>query len=80
MAAMGTIDGGWYPLLHDISAVFFFIVLFILVITHTIVLRDMYNWDPSVMSKTSCWIKTILGLYVALVWVYTVIGLVTQPS
>jgi hypothetical protein len=42
MIAMGTIDGAWYPDLHTYSAVFFFLMLFIMVITKTIVIYDMY--------------------------------------
>jgi hypothetical protein len=42
MIAMGTIDGMGYPDLHTESAVFFFITLFLIVMTQTVVVRDMY--------------------------------------
>ncbi len=77
---MGTIDGAWYPDLHTYSAVFFFIMLFILVMTHTLVLRDMYHWDSSVMSRKSYLIKSILAGYVGIVWIYTLTGLLTHPQ
>lgn len=80
MIAMGTIDGGWYPDLHTISAVFFFLILFIIVMTKTLVIWDMYQWDTSFISKKSVVIKVILGGYTALVWIYTAINLVLHPD
>ncbi len=77
---MGTIDGNWYPDLHTNSAIFFFVTLFLIVITQTIVLRDMYLWDSTVLSRKSYLVKIVLALYVAIVWAYTLIGLVTHPS
>lgn len=77
---MGTIDGKWYPDLHTNSAIFFFVTLFLIVMTQTLVLRDMYLWDPTVISRKSYLIKVILALYVAIVWAYTLTGLVTHPS
>lgn len=80
MIAMGTIDGAWYPDLHTISAVFFFLMLFIIVMTKTIVIYDMYQWDTSFMVKRSLIIKVILGVYVAIVWVYTGVSLALHPE
>jgi len=80
MIAMGTIDGMWYPDLHTNSAIFFFLTLFLIVMTQTLVLRDMYLWDSSVISRNSYIIKLILAIYVAIVWVCTLTGLVTHPS
>ena len=80
MTAMGTIDGGGYPNLHTISAVFFFIMLFIIVMTQTIVLRDMYLWDSTVLSRKSIMIKSVLGIYVAVVWGFSLYGLLTKSS
>lgn len=80
MIAMGTIDGNWYPDLHTISAVFFFITLFLIVMTQTLVLRDMYLWDSSILSRKSYIIKILLAVYVAIVWVGTLVGLIVNPS
>ena len=77
---MGTIDGNWYPNLHTNSAVFFFITLFIIVMTQTIVVRDLYLWDASVLSRKSYLLKMVLAIYVAVVWVGSLIGLVLNPS
>lgn len=78
--AMGTIDGNGYPDLHTDSAVFFFLMLFILVLTKTIVIRDMYRWDTSFISTRDLWLKMLLGVYVALVWAFTLTGLVLNPQ
>jgi hypothetical protein len=80
MIAMATIDGAWYPDLHTDSAVFFFLMLFIIVMTKTIVIHDMYQWDSSVISKKSLTIKSILAIYVALVWIWTGISLALHPG
>lgn len=78
--AMGTIDGNGYPDLHTNSAVFFFVMLFLIVMTQTIVIRDMYKWDSSVLSQKSYFIKLALGIYVACVWFFSLYGLITKPS
>jgi hypothetical protein len=51
LAAIGTIDGDGYPDIHSIGAVFFFIVLFLIVVSSTIVLRNMNHWDSTVLSR-----------------------------
>ena len=51
MAAIGTIDAAGYPNLHSIGAVYFFIILFFMALVITLVLRDMRQWDTSVMSR-----------------------------
>jgi hypothetical protein len=79
MIAMGTIDGAWYPDLHTNSAVFFFLMLFIIVMTKTIVIYDMYQWDTSFMVKRSLIIKVIFGTYVGIVWIYTAVSLALHP-
>ena len=80
MIAMGTIDGKWYPDLHTNSAIFFFVTLFVIVMTQTIVIREMYQWDSTMISRKSYLIKIVFALYVALIWVYCVTGLVREPS
>ena len=71
---MGTIDGKGYPALHSNSAVFFFLTLFIIVMTQSIVVRDLYLWDSSVLSRKSYLIKMVLAIYVAIVWVGALAG------
>jgi hypothetical protein len=66
MIAMGTIDGMWYPDLHTNSAIFFFVVLFLIVMTQTLVLRDMYLWDSTVITQKSYLIKMVLAVYVSM--------------
>lgn len=80
MIAMGTIDGQWYPDLHTNSAIFFFVTLFVIVVTQTIVLRDIYLWDSSIMTQKSFLIKMILAIYVVIVWVCMLIGVLTHPD
>lgn len=63
LAAIGTIDGNGYPIIHDIGAVFFFVVLFLLAVTITLVLRDMHSWDPTVLNRTSYLLKTLFAAY-----------------
>jgi hypothetical protein len=79
MIAMGTIDGKWYPDLHTNSAIFFFVTLFVIVMTQTLVIRDIYQWDSTIISRKSYLIKMVFAVYVALVWVYCVTGLVLEP-
>lgn len=80
MIAMGTIDGMWYPDLHTNSAIFFFVVLFLIVMTQTLVLRDMYLWDSTVITQKSYLIKVVLAVYVAIVWVFSLVGLILHPD
>jgi len=76
MIAMGTIDGKWYPDLHTNSAIFFFVTLFVIVMTQTLVIREIYQWDSSIISRKSYFIKMIFAIYVLSIWIYSVTGLV----
>lgn len=78
--AMGTIDGNGYPDLHTNSAIFFFVMLFLIVMTQTVVVRDMYLWDSSVLSQKSYLIKLALAIYVACVWTFSLYGLLTKSK
>lgn len=78
LAAIGTIDGAGYPDIHSIGAVFFFIVLFLVVVISTIVLRDMHLWDSTVLSRTSYVTKAGLTLYLVLLMTYCLYGLATE--
>jgi hypothetical protein len=80
MAAMATIDGGWYPDLHTEGAVFFFVFLFLIVISQTLVLRDMHKWDSTVLTPSSYVMKSILMIYVAMIWIYCLYGVITHPD
>ncbi len=80
MIAMGTIDGMFYPDLHTNCAIFFFVTLFLIVMTQTLVVRDMYLWDSSIISRKSYIIKLILAVYVGIVWVCCVYGLLVKSS
>lgn len=56
-AAIGTIDGSGYPSIHGIGAVIFFVALFFIATIMTLVLIDMYNWDPSIIARKSILLK-----------------------
>lgn len=78
LAAIGTIDANGYPIIHDIGAVFFFIVLFLIAMTVTLVLRDMHAWDPSVISRKSYLAKSLFALYLIGLVVYCLIDLLLR--
>jgi predicted neutral ceramidase superfamily lipid hydrolase len=73
LAAIGTIDGDGYPIIHDIGAVFFFIILFLLSMIITLVVRDMHFWDPSAITRGSFLSKTLFAVYLIIMVIYCVI-------
>lgn len=76
LAAIGTIDGNGYPIIHDIGAVFFFIMLFLLAMVITLTIRDMHEWDPSAITRSSILYKTLAAVYLIGMLVYCVILLI----
>lgn len=72
LAAIGTIDGLGYPIIHDIGAVFFFIILFVLSVLVTLIVRDMYDWDPSAITRSSYNWKTIFAGYLIIMAIYCI--------
>ena len=73
LAAIGTIDGEGYPAIHDIGAVFFFIILFLLAMIITLVVRDMHFWDPSAITRSSFLSKSSFAFYLILMVLYCVV-------
>ena len=55
--AVGTIDGADYPKIHNLGAIFFFIVLFIAAGTITLVVSEMHRWVSCVVSPESLWLR-----------------------
>ena len=76
LAAIGTIDGNGYPVIHDIGAVFFFIVLFLLAIIITLVVRDMYSWDSTFVNRNSFLSKTLFAGYLIGMVIYCLVDAV----
>jgi hypothetical protein len=72
--AIGTIDGAGYPDLHTFGAVFFFIALFVVAGAVTMVMREMHNWDPKLVSRKSMLAKTVVFGYIVLVTIYCIVG------
>jgi len=77
LAAIGTIDGDGTGTIHGVGAVFFFVVLFVIAVSVTLVIRDMFDWDTTVLSHSSILIKSGLTLYVCICAVYCIIGSLT---
>lgn len=78
--AVATIDGHGTTKIHGPGAVFFFIVLLIVVGAVTIVLREMKSWCSSVISDRSRLIKTSILIYLIGVLVYCIIGLLLKKE
>jgi len=78
LAAIGTIDGAGYPDLHSYGAVFFFVLLFFIAVVITLVLRDMHEWDSTVLNRTSFITKSVIALYLILMVLYCVVGALLQ--
>jgi len=80
-AAIGTIDGKHpLPRIHSIGAVFFFILLFVVALNVTLLVRDIYKWDPSVISYKSKLMKTIIIVVLTIVVGYCVLGVVVDSK
>lgn len=71
--AVGTIDGAGYPIIHLIGSIFFFILLYVVAGAITIVLRELHNWDPTVINPRSLLIKRIIVGYISGVAFYCAI-------
>jgi hypothetical protein len=71
---IATIDGGKLPLIHILGALFFFLTLLAVTTNCTLILRDMYQWCPSIIPRFSLFIKELIAVYVILVFIYSAIG------
>lgn len=73
LIAMATVDGKGTGSAHSIGAVFFFIILYVMVVNITFLCINMRNWDSSFMTKRSLFLKKIVNTYFNLMWGYMVI-------
>ena len=78
LIAIGTIDNSGTGDAHTVGAVFFFIILFILIMLKTILIIKMRNWDTTFMGRNSYISKLLLGVYLLSVWIYCLIGLIFE--
>jgi hypothetical protein len=65
--AVATIDGAGYPIIHLIGSIFFFLFLYVVAGAMTIVLREMHNWDITVISRSSLLLKRVIVGYITVV-------------
>jgi hypothetical protein len=72
--AIATIDGLDRPAIHGIGAVFFFIMLYVISTSISIVMRDMHEWDSASISRNSTMLKSAMSLYLFGVALYFIIG------
>lgn len=72
---IGTIDSGKTGKIHDVSAVVFFVLLFSLTLVMTYLLWKMRNWDASIMSAESWFMKRLTCFYILAVWIYCIYGI-----
>ena len=72
--AIETIDGEGEGPLHTPSALIFFIVWEIAIVYITFYLYELSEWDSSIISARSMRLKSLLAIYVSLVWIYCLYG------
>ena len=64
--------------MHAVGAVYYFLVLFVMLIGLTTVAYNMRQWDANFMKRGSLWVKILLSAYLAGVWIYALIGLIFE--
>lgn len=77
---IATIDGKGTGSAHDINAVTFFVIWFIVIMAMTVYTTKLYNWDTTVITPYSLRLKQAIAGYIALVWLYCVVGLITESG
>lgn len=78
LAAIGTIDTGGTGNIHTIGAVYFFICLYFMVTNFTIISIKMHRWDARSMTRSSVIKKVVVAGYLSIVWIYCLIGLISE--
>lgn len=78
MITMGTIDDAGTITAHDIGAVVYFVSFFLVVVNLTIVAYKMRRWDTSFLTPNSYRLKIIITIYLVALWVYCIVGLITE--
>lgn len=76
--AIGTIDSAGYPSIHGIGAVFFFVILFLVAGVVTLVVRELHNWNPSLVTGRSVTVKIMVFGYIVGVAIYCLIGSLSE--
>ena len=76
MTAIGTIDGGGTGTAHTVGAVYFFILLYFNVVNISVVCYKIYQWDARSFSRSSIYKKSLLSIYLTIVWFYCLFGLI----
>jgi hypothetical protein len=76
--AIATIDASKRPPIHGIGAVFFFILLYVISTSLTLVIRDIRAWDTTITSRASIILKTIFSGYLLAVVIYFIIGSILE--
>jgi hypothetical protein len=77
---IGTIDGNGTGDLHTTCAVIFFIGLFGIIVYLTNILRKMKNWDASIMTCESWFLKRLTCYWNILVVIYCLIQIALDSS
>lgn len=77
---IGTIDGAGTGDIHGVCAVIFFIGLFGLTVYMTCLLRNMRNWDPTIMTCESWFLKRLTCYWVITVAIYCLVELALDGS
>jgi hypothetical protein len=73
---IGTIDEKGTGSLHGPCAVIFFVVWMVVIMRITTFLRELREYDSSVLTRRSMVIKNLLAIYILGVWLYCIYGLI----
>ena len=73
LVAMGTIDGKGTGSAHSVGAVFFFIILYVMVVNITFLCIRMRKWDTNFMTARSLLLKKMVNIYFNLMWISMII-------
>lgn len=76
--AIGTIDAAGIPTIHSIGAVFFFVILFLVAALMTVVIRELHNWDPRVVTGKSVMLKIFIVVYILGTALYCLYGSISE--
>ena len=81
LIAMATIDIGGYGNAHIVGAIYYFVILYMMVVNFTVIAVKMYRWDTRSISLTGLYFKVAISVYLTCVWFYCLYGVLTeQPT
>jgi len=72
--AVETIDGKGNGPLHSPCAVIFFLTFEIVIVYMTLYLYRLRQWNSSVVSQLSFFLKAVLAIEITVVWIYCLYG------